>query len=224
MSEPSNYSFHGSIIGNIAGIVQSDQISNQYNYASENKPTIAEAAAEIQQLLKQLQQTNPTAIEAEQKAFLTAAIPLTRRQKFVNALQEGGKELLKELIDNIYVNVAIAAIEGWQSNAAADVKGDQKSIQHNYNYAPEQRQTLAEAAAEIQQLLKQLQTQGYSLEAAQQKVASDLATQTQTNPTFKNQMVKWGQYLGDAAANGLIGEAVVTVLKLALRSAGIPIP
>jgi hypothetical protein len=33
----------------------------------------------------------------------------------VNALQEGGKELFKELMDNIYVNVAIAAIEGWQS-------------------------------------------------------------------------------------------------------------
>ncbi len=39
----------------------------------------------------------------------------SERQKFVSALQQGGKELFKELMDNIYVNVAIAAIEGWQS-------------------------------------------------------------------------------------------------------------
>ena len=105
-------------------------------------------------------------------------------------------------------------------NVAGIVQGDQ--ISNQYNYASENKQTIAEVAAEIQQLLKQLQTQGYRPEAAQQKVASDLATQTQTNPTFKNQLVNWGQYLDDAGANGLIGEAVVTVLKLALRSASIP--
>ena len=109
-------------------------------------------------------------------------------------------------------------------NAAGEAKAEQKNIQHIHNYAPEQKQTLAEAAAEIQELLKQLQTQGYSPEAAQQKVASDLATKAQSNPTFKDKLVKWGQYLGDAAANGLIGEAVVTVLKLVLQSQGIPLP
>jgi uncharacterized protein YjbI with pentapeptide repeats len=93
-----------------------------------------------------------------------------------------------------------------------------------HNYAPEQKQTLAEAAAEIQELLKQLQTQGYSPEDAQQKVASDLAKRIQSNPESKSKLAKWGQYLGDAAANGLIGEAVVTVLKLAAQFAGIPLP
>jgi hypothetical protein len=28
---------------------------------------------------------------------------------------EGGKDLLKELMDNMYLNVALATIEGWQS-------------------------------------------------------------------------------------------------------------
>jgi hypothetical protein len=130
----SEYTFHGSVgsvgnhgsigssgnpnaIGNAAADVKGDpkSIQHNYNYAPEQRQTLAEAAAEIQQLLKQLEQTNPTATEIEQKAFLTAAIPPTKRQKFVNALQEGGKELFKELMDNIYVNVAIAAIEGWQS-------------------------------------------------------------------------------------------------------------
>jgi uncharacterized protein YjbI with pentapeptide repeats len=91
-------------------------VGTQHNYTPEQRQTLAEAAAEIQQLLKQLEQTNPTATEAEQKDYLTTKIiPSTKRQRFVNALQEGGKELFKELMDNIYVNVAIAAIEGWQS-------------------------------------------------------------------------------------------------------------
>lgn len=100
-------------IGNAAADVKGDQKSIQhiYNYTPEQRQTLAEAVAEIQQLLKQLEQTNPTATEMEQKAFLTAAIPPTKRQKFVNALQEGGKELM----DNMYVNVAVAALEGWQS-------------------------------------------------------------------------------------------------------------
>lgn len=107
-------------------------------------------------------------------------------------------------------------------SVAGNVEGDQKSIQHNY--APEQKQTLAEAAAEIQQLLAQLQTQGYSPQAAQKQVASDLAKRVQSDPEAKSKLAKWGQYLGDAAANGLIGEAAVTVLKLVAQLAGIPIP
>lgn len=87
----------------------------QHNYAPEQKQTLSEAAAEIQKLLKQLEQTNPSATEADQTAFLTAVIPPTKRARFANALREGGKELLKELMDNIYLNVAIATIEGWQS-------------------------------------------------------------------------------------------------------------
>jgi uncharacterized protein YjbI with pentapeptide repeats len=128
------YTFHGSVgsvgnqgsigssgnpnaISNAAADVKGDQksIQHNYNYTPEQRQTIAEAAAEIQRLLKQLEQTNPTATEFEQKAFLTDAILPTKRQRFVKALQEGGKELFKELMDNIYVNVAIATIEGWQS-------------------------------------------------------------------------------------------------------------
>ncbi|HEY9830293.1 MAG TPA: hypothetical protein V6D26_06930, partial [Stenomitos sp.] len=132
---PNNqYNFHGSVgsvanqgnigssgnpntIGNAAADVKGDQksIQHNYNYTPEQRQTLAEAAAEIQQLLKQLEQSNPTATEIEQKAFLTAVIPPTKRERFVNALQAGGKELFKELIDNMYVNVAVAAIEGWQS-------------------------------------------------------------------------------------------------------------
>jgi uncharacterized protein YjbI with pentapeptide repeats len=119
-------------------------------------------------------------------------------------------------------HIASSGNQNTIGNAAGEAKAEMKSIQHNY--APEQKQTLTEAAAEIQQLLAQLQTQGYSPEAAQQQVASDLAKRVRSNPEAKSKLAKWGQYLGDAAANGLIGEAVVTVLKLVLQSQGIPIP
>ncbi len=91
-----------------------------------------------------------------------------------------------------------------------------------HNHA--QPQSLVEAAAEIQQLLTRLQTQGYSPKNAQQKVAADLATQAKSDPKAKSKLVRWGQYLGDASANGIIGDVAVEVIKLALRLAGIPVP
>jgi len=124
--ENSKYYFNQPQIGNFIDTAQSgsrqQSINHQHNYAPEQKQALADVAAEIQQLLKQLQQTNPSATEADQRAFLTAVISPTKRQRFANALQEGGKELLKELMDNMYLNVAIAAIEGWQSaeNAQPD--------------------------------------------------------------------------------------------------------
>jgi uncharacterized protein YjbI with pentapeptide repeats len=102
--------FHASVTG-VAGNIEGDQNI----YASPEKQSLAEAAAEIQKLLKQLKQTNPTATEAEKQAFVSIAIPSTLRQRAVNALQSGGKAAIEEFLDNPYVNVAIAIIEGWKS-------------------------------------------------------------------------------------------------------------
>jgi hypothetical protein len=96
-------------------------------------------------------------------------------------------------------------------------------VQGNY-YAPEQKQTLAEAAAEIQQLLTQLQSQGFNSEEAQQQAANDLATKAQENPTTLGKLVKWGQSLGDTAAQTTVSEAAKEVVKLALRLSGVPLP
>jgi uncharacterized protein YjbI with pentapeptide repeats len=96
-------------------------------------------------------------------------------------------------------------------------------VQGNY-YAPEQKQTLAEAAAEIQQLLTQLQSQGCSPEEAQQQAANDLATKAKDNPTTLGKLVKWGQSLGDTAAQTTVSEAAKEVVKLALRLSGVPLP
>jgi negative regulator of replication initiation len=113
----SKYDQRGANIGSNVDIARDNARvqSVLHNYAPEQKQTLAEAAAEIQRLLKQLEETNPTATEAEQKAFINAAIPRTHKERFLNALQQGGKEALKEFLDNSYLNVAIAVIEGWKA-------------------------------------------------------------------------------------------------------------
>ncbi len=81
---------------------------------SWQKQTLAEAATEIQELLEQMEETHPTATEAEQKAFVTAAIPQKRRERFLSALQAGWKEAITEFLDNPYLNVGIATLEAWK--------------------------------------------------------------------------------------------------------------
>ncbi len=99
--------------------------------------------------------------------------------------------------------------------------GDSTNVQGNYINIS---QDISQAAAQIQQRLNQLKTQGYSSEEAQQKVARALAIQVKNEPNTRNKLTQLGRYLGDAAANGLIGEAVVWVVKVALASAGFPLP
>lgn len=81
---------------------------------SWQKQTLAEAAMEIQKLLEQLKETHPTATEAEQKAFVTAAIPRKRRERFLSALQAGWKEEMREFLSHSYLMVGIATLEEWK--------------------------------------------------------------------------------------------------------------
>jgi hypothetical protein len=78
------------------------------------KQTLAEAAAEIQQLLKQLEENNPKATDSEQKAFVNIGIPPTRRERFLNAMQAGWKETIQEFLEYSYLNIGIATLEGWK--------------------------------------------------------------------------------------------------------------
>ncbi|HEY9830426.1 MAG TPA: hypothetical protein V6D26_07605 [Stenomitos sp.] len=81
---------------------------------SWQKQTLAEAAMEIQKLLDQLHESHPTATEAEQRAFLTAAISHQRRERFLSALQAGWKESMREFLDHAYLKVGIATLEEWK--------------------------------------------------------------------------------------------------------------
>ena len=85
-------------------------------------------------------------------------------------------------------------------------------------------QDLVQAAAQIQDLLTQLQTEGATTETAQQQVATDLASAAKANPTMMDKLAGWGQTLTQEVSKKTIGDVVSETVKLALRAAGLPLP
>jgi uncharacterized membrane protein YgaE (UPF0421/DUF939 family) len=115
MSETFNNDLREAKIGNFANQVQDNarQQTNQYNYAPE-KQTLAEAADEIQRLLKQLEETNPTATEPEQIAYVNVAAKPYLKQRVIAALKAGGDTAIDEFfLENKYLKVGKAVIKAW---------------------------------------------------------------------------------------------------------------
>lgn len=111
---------------------------------------------------------------------------------------------------------------GFSGDQGTTIGGTLNDYSSNIDYSS--KQNLVEAASEIQQLLTQLQNQGYSQEQAQQQAAQDLAKKADNDPTVLGKLVKWGQSLGNTAANTTVTEAAKEVFKIALRLSGLPIP
>ncbi len=91
--------------------------ANQTNYDAPNQ-NLAQAAAEIQQLLEQLSQTYPTTTTTEQMVVATKAIEQiesdpTWKQRAVNALKQG---TLSTLETNPVGAFVVGAIKGWQNS------------------------------------------------------------------------------------------------------------
>lgn len=114
-----NAQFGGGFIN--AETVTAHQIvgSNITNNTTEQKQNLAEAAAEIQQLLTQLEKTNPTTTSAQKMAVVAQVVDEieknpTLKARVVGALRSGGTEALKEALDHPFVNIFIAAVEGWK--------------------------------------------------------------------------------------------------------------
>ncbi|NER89931.1 pentapeptide repeat-containing protein [Moorena sp. SIO3A2] len=91
--------------------------AKQTNYEAADK-NLAEAAAEIQQLMAQLSQNNPTRTSKEKMIVVSEVFDKIEnnpilKTKVINALKAGGVEAFKEAIDHPLVNVLMATIEGW---------------------------------------------------------------------------------------------------------------
>ncbi|MGB5632120.1 MAG: pentapeptide repeat-containing protein, partial [Waterburya sp.] len=95
----------------VAGVVKGDQIGTQYN--SPQEKNLAEAADEIQKLLQQLEQTNPSATEEEKIIYVNDETSPGLKRRTVSALKAGGETAIEEFLDNSYVNVAKAVVQGW---------------------------------------------------------------------------------------------------------------
>ncbi len=108
MSETYNNSGH---VGAMGSNARSD--NNTFVQQSEQKQTLAASAKEIQQLLKQLEVTNPTATDAEKIAHVNDETTPSFRRRAVGALRAGGEAAIEEFLDNPYVNVVKETVKGW---------------------------------------------------------------------------------------------------------------
>lgn len=109
-------SFAGGFVD--ADTVHAHQIGGDINnYPPEQRQNLADAAAEIQQLLQQLEQTYPNATEIEKQSALAVTLQQEIKQnqtfktRLRNALKEGGIEALKVLFAPI--GIPIEMVRGW---------------------------------------------------------------------------------------------------------------
>ncbi len=108
-----NMTFHApvnAVAGNVEG--------NQNVYAPEQKQTLVEAADEIQKLLKQLEQTNPSKTTTEQMVVAAEAIKRIEsdpnwKQRVINAAREGGLAAFEKALDNPAGAFITGAVQGW---------------------------------------------------------------------------------------------------------------
>lgn len=117
----SKFEIHNSPISGLvdANQVEANQIGGNITYTPEQKQTIAEAAAEIQQLLEQLSKTYPTSTNKEKMTVVAEVVDQiennpTLKTRVINSLRAGGVEAFKEAIDHPLVNILMATIEGWR--------------------------------------------------------------------------------------------------------------
>ena len=102
-------SFNGNLVqGNVKGNVEANIKATS---ESKEKRTLAEAAAEIQELLKQLEESNPTATEPEKIAHVNDETTPSFKRRVVAALQAGGEAAIEKFLDNPYVNVGKAIVK-----------------------------------------------------------------------------------------------------------------
>jgi len=107
----SGSSFNGNLVqGDVKGNVEANIKAGS---ESKEKRTLAEAAAEIQELLKQLEESNPTATEPEKIAHVNDETTPNFKRRAVAALQACGEAAIEEFLDNPYINVVKATVKGW---------------------------------------------------------------------------------------------------------------
>lgn len=110
--------------GNYNERIQGDYVQGNY-YAAGQPQSLAEAAAEIQLLLKQLEQTYPSTTTSQQMVVAAEAINRiesnpTLKKRVINAAKEGGLAAFEKAIDNPAGAFIVGAIKGWQEVEAKD--------------------------------------------------------------------------------------------------------
>lgn len=115
-----NNNFQGANVGNFANQVNDNarQQTNQYNYDSNTK-IIADVGKELQSLLEQLSQTNPTDNTREKLAVADLAIVHINsnpslNKRVLSALKAGSTSALSQFLNHPVSSFFISALEDWQ--------------------------------------------------------------------------------------------------------------
>ena len=105
-----------------------DYVGGTINQGSERKQTLAEAAVEIQQLLMQLEKSNPNATEEQKVAYVNDETPPALKSRVASALKAGSISAVDTLLDNSpFSNLAKAIVEGWMYSADLSRRDSDKS-------------------------------------------------------------------------------------------------
>ncbi len=107
---------------NIGGGNYNERIEGNYvqgNYYTAQIQSLAEAAAEIQTLLEQLDKSHPTDTTAGKKAIATQAIEYIDSnhilaQRVLSALKAGGVQALAQFLNHPAASFVIGALDDWQ--------------------------------------------------------------------------------------------------------------
>jgi hypothetical protein len=92
-------------------------VNGNINQGGERKQTLAEAAEEIQQLLIQLEKSNPTATDAEKVAYVNDETPPALKSRVASAVKAGSASAVETILDNsAYGNVVRAIFKAWLSS------------------------------------------------------------------------------------------------------------
>ncbi|MBD2565628.1 MULTISPECIES: pentapeptide repeat-containing protein [Nostoc] len=112
----------GSVNGGMQAAQGNNNVQTSTTYSSpEQKQNLAEAAAEIQQLLDQLSQSYPTETMSGKMALATEATQRiennpTLMQKTISALRAGGTAALEQALSHPAASFVIAALDDWNKN------------------------------------------------------------------------------------------------------------
>lgn len=112
----------GNMYGGMQAVQGNNNVQSSTSYfTSEEKQSLTEAAAEIQQLLEQLSQSYSTETTSGKMAL---AAEVTQRiennptlmQKTISALKAGGTAALEQALSHPAASFVIAALDDWNKN------------------------------------------------------------------------------------------------------------
>lgn len=107
--------------GYIGGDVINEVKDSLNTYTQEQKQRLSEAAAEIQELLRQLEKSYPTDTTTGKMTVATEAIKHIDsnpklHDRILSALKAGGVQALAQLLNHPAASFVISALEDWQKS------------------------------------------------------------------------------------------------------------